>query len=69
MMGLRLREGISEEAFFHTYGQPIQSLFPKTYQSMQKKGLLEKKGDRLCLTHQGSRLANEVFVAFLEEID
>lgn len=65
IMGLRLMEGVSKQEFFNRYQESLVERFRSPLQDLTKLGLLEERGDQICLTEKGIPLGNEVFVRFL----
>lgn len=65
LMGLRLREGLSREAFRERFGQDILLRYPRLARNLSE-GLLEIAGDRLRPTRRGLLLLNYVERSFAE---
>lgn len=69
MLGLRLvQEGVSVDEFVARYGQEMMSVFGKTINQLQDKGLVawSMGGERrLRLTKRGVMVANHVFMEFV----
>lgn len=65
MLGLRLSEGVSGEAFEMRFGSTLQTAYQDQLSELQEIGLLEWHGESLVLTPQGRLLGNEVFHRFL----
>jgi oxygen-independent coproporphyrinogen-3 oxidase len=70
MVGLRLLiEGVSNKTFFETYGSPLEQVFAKQIDRLERDGLLEwdpTSGDRLRLSRRGWMLGNRVFSEFID---
>ena len=64
-MGLRLKEGISLEAFHSEYGVDVIERYGEELPRLADAGLIEIGDGRLTLTAAGRLLSNEVFVSFL----
>jgi oxygen-independent coproporphyrinogen-3 oxidase len=64
-MGLRKREGVSDETFVARYGKSMFEIYKEPINNMVQKGWLEKKGGTLFLTKDGRPLGNEVFQEFI----
>lgn len=64
-MGLRLKEGISLDAFHLEYGVDVIERFGADLPRLADAGLIEMDGGRLTLTAAGRLLSNEVFVSFV----
>lgn len=67
MMGLRLNEGVSDEAFSTRFGHAIGDVFPLALSECLEWGLIEWTNGKLCLTKFGRPLGNEVFQRFVTE--
>lgn len=69
MLGLRLiKEGVSEKRFHQAYGVLMQAEFDGEIQYLLERDLIAWKNGadrKLCLTHRGILLANQVFMEFL----
>lgn len=66
MMGLRLAEGVSVEAFKERFGEDVEAVYGRQITEVCEFGLLEKRDGALRLTDRGYLLGNEVFGRFLE---
>jgi oxygen-independent coproporphyrinogen-3 oxidase len=64
-MGLRLKEGVSLEAFRSEYGVDVVERYGQELPRLADAGLIEIGGGRLVLTAAGRLLSNEVFVSFV----
>ena len=53
MMGLRLQEGISAQAFTTRFGRRFDEIFPGLWESWVQRGAALPASDRLALTHRG----------------
>jgi oxygen-independent coproporphyrinogen-3 oxidase len=67
ILGLRLGEGVSEEAVKTRFGVDISERFRPQIEEMAGAGLMEQVDGRLKLTSRGRLLSNEVFWRFLPE--
>ena len=65
ILGLRLMDGVSLDAYRARYGHDLLKLFPAEIETSVEDGLLEHAGRRLRLTDRGRMLANEVFTRLL----
>ena len=65
MLGLRLTEGLSEEAFEHMHGVTLDQAFPGKMDRSIRAGLLRRENGFLTLTRRGMDLQNRVLVDFL----
>ncbi|SEF48344.1 radical SAM family heme chaperone HemW [Paenibacillus sp. UNC499MF] len=66
MVGLRLLEGISGDDFAAQFGVPVEEKFGGILDSLIKRGLLERAGNKIRLSEQGILFGNDVFASFLE---
>lgn len=75
ILGLRLIEGLSLEAFHQRFGRQLLDRYGPAVQELEELGLLERTpstgsgqaDSRLRLTPRGRLLANEVFLRFLPD--
>lgn len=65
MVGLRMREGVSERAFQAQFGKAITDVFARPLSKMLSAGLLEPSGDSYRLSKQGILFGNDVFGEFV----
>ncbi|ASA23642.1 radical SAM family heme chaperone HemW [Paenibacillus donghaensis] len=65
MVGLRLREGVSDEAFREQFGKSLLDIFAKPLHKMVNAGLLEHDGGTYRLSKQGILFGNDVFGEFV----
>lgn len=65
ILGLRLSEGISDAQFEARFETTPQAVFGEALDWGFREGLLERRGDRLALTPQGTLLSNELFEKLL----
>ena len=65
MLGLRLTEGLSEEAFESMHGMTLDEAFPGKMDRSIRAGLLRRENGFLTLTRRGMDLQNRVLVDFL----
>ncbi|GKV64662.1 MULTISPECIES: radical SAM family heme chaperone HemW [Sporosarcina] len=66
-LGLRKIQGVSIPHFKEKFNKPIEEVFGRPIEKMQKQGLLQVKDDHLCLTRNGIFQGNNVFEQFLLE--
>ncbi|MCR4963848.1 MAG: radical SAM family heme chaperone HemW [Firmicutes bacterium] len=64
-LGLRLRQGVDQQAFAQRYGVRPDQLYGPALKKLIQNGLLEEDGPWLRLTRRGLFLANQVFVEFV----
>jgi oxygen-independent coproporphyrinogen-3 oxidase len=67
MMGLRLREGVSNARFRRRFGQGLGEVFGRELEELAEQGLIEWGGERARLTARGRLLGNRVFGRFLAD--
>ncbi|MFD1406880.1 radical SAM family heme chaperone HemW [Kroppenstedtia eburnea] len=67
ILGLRLRDGVSQRGFAQLYGKPPETVFGSVLEDLQKRRLIRREGDRYQLTEQGLLFGNDVFAAFIGE--
>lgn len=65
MVGLRMREGISDKAFREQFDRQLEDVFGKPLQKMLSAGLLEREGGNYRLSRQGILFGNDVFGEFV----
>ncbi|MHA6530389.1 radical SAM family heme chaperone HemW [Paenibacillus sp. BAC0078] len=65
MVGLRMREGVSDRAFQAQFGKAIADVFARPLSKMLSAGLLEPSGDSYRLSKQGILFGNDVFGEFV----
>jgi oxygen-independent coproporphyrinogen-3 oxidase len=65
MLGLRLREGVSAEAFRERFGRSLDEVYGRELDELAAGGLIEWDGQRARLTAHGRLLGNQVFMRFL----
>lgn len=64
-LGLRLIKGVSEREFLTQFGIPLEEVYGTVLKKMEKQGLLERREDRIFLTHRGLDVSNYVMSEFL----
>ncbi|MBQ1318691.1 MAG: radical SAM family heme chaperone HemW [Solobacterium sp.] len=69
MMGLRLKNGISEADFSRRFGIDLHDIYGEVISRMTARGLLTDDGGRLACTEAGFPLLNSVLVEFLPETE
>lgn len=65
-LGLRLLEGLSENAFEKQFGKSIWEVYKAPLEKWINLGLLVHEGDRIYLSSYGLDVCNEVFSSFLQ---
>ncbi len=64
-LGLRMREGVSEQRFSDLFGHDINEVYGDELAGLMADGLLERKDGRVFLTARGTDLANTVMAEFV----
>lgn len=64
-LGLRLTEGVLEEAFSEQFGKPIRDVYGEVIDRFAGQGLLLQKDGRVYLTPKGVDVSNYVMADFL----
>lgn len=64
-LGLRLKRGVSGQAFFEKFGRSMEEVYPNVLEKLQEEGLLLRKEESICLSAKGTDLANYVMAEFL----
>lgn len=65
MLGLRMMEGVSEDAFFHMHGITLRDAFGAKLEKPLRQGLVTWENGCLRLTRRGMDLQNSVLVELL----
>lgn len=65
MLGLRLREGVSPEAFRRRFGKDLRGEYARAISRFENLGLLEWKNGNLAITREGLLVSNEIVSEFL----
>ncbi|MNO21976.1 Oxygen-independent coproporphyrinogen-III oxidase 1 [compost metagenome] len=65
MVGLRMREGVSDQAFQAQFGKSLQDIFAGSLNKMLAAGLIEQEGNIYRLSKQGILFGNDVFGEFV----
>lgn len=66
-LGLRKTDGIFMDAFFQTFGVPVEAVYEAVISGLVENGLLTKKDGRMFLTERGREVSNYVLAQFLLE--
>ena len=64
-LGLRLTEGVSEQAFYERFGCPLREVYDSVLQKHIKNGLLRHENGFFFLTERGLDVSNYVMADFL----
>jgi len=66
MLGLRLvQEGVADARFRAQFGVGLDAAFGAEIAGLVRRGLLERRPERVRLTPEGRLLGNQVFAEFL----
>lgn len=65
MVGLRMRDGVSDQAFQTQFGKSLEDIFAQPLHKMLHAGLLEQTGGTYRLSKQGILFGNDVFGEFV----
>ncbi len=65
-LGMRLAEGIREDAFLYRHGYTVDAKYGHLITELNARGLVSRSGGRLALTPQARLLADEIAVRFLD---
>lgn len=68
MLGLRLSEGIHEQAFADRFGVGVRERYGRILDELVSQGLLVAGAGRFALSERGVLLGNEVFSRFLSPV-
>ena len=67
MLGLRLRQGVSNTAFRRRFAMPLERAFRKAIEINKQKELILWDGEELRLSKKGFEWQNQVLLAFMDE--
>lgn len=67
MLGLRMNEGVSEEAFFDMHGITIESCYGSRLDLLESKGLLIHDNGRWRLSSRGFDIQNSILVELMDD--
>lgn len=67
MLGLRMTEGVSEEAFLRMHGVPLEQCYGERLRAQAALGLVEHTDGCWRLTRRGMDVQNSVLVALMED--
>ena len=68
-LGLRKTKGVSVQHFINKFGRNPLEIFYGKIEQLKEQELIKIEDNYISLTHQGRFLGNEVFQAFLYEIN
>jgi oxygen-independent coproporphyrinogen-3 oxidase len=68
-LGLRLNRGVDLRAVGDEFGANTLEGSRANIKDLVEQGLLNRSGDRICLTARGRLLSNEVFQSFLQSVE
>ncbi len=64
-LGLRLKNGVTREQFYNTFGIQIDGIYKNTLEHLKREGLLDTTEGRILLTEKGQDLSNYALAQFL----
>ena len=64
-LGLRMTEGVSEEAFQEYFHVSVEKIYGRVIEKYIRQGLLEKRNGRIFLSRRGIHVSNAVMADFL----
>lgn len=64
-LGLRLMEGVEEEAFFREFGCTCREVYGEVLDRLEDQGLLKEENGRIFLTSHGIDISNYCMAEFL----
>lgn len=65
-LGLRMKDGVSMEAFEKVFHTPFSAVYGKTVLDLKNEGLVQTEDERLFLTEKGFDLSNYTLAQFLQ---
>lgn len=65
-LGLRMKDGVSMEAFEKVFHTPFSAVYGKTVLDLKNEGLVQTEEERLFLTEKGFDLSNYTLAQFLQ---
>lgn len=65
-LGLRMKDGVSMEAFEKVFHTPFSTVYGKTVLDLKNEGLVQTEDERLFLTEKGFDLSNYTLAQFLQ---
>lgn len=68
MLGLRLAEGVAEDAFEQRFGVPVEAVFGDVIRSLMANGLLERSGGAYRIPAPYWPVANAIFEKFVSVV-
>lgn len=64
-LGLRMTEGVSKSEFETRFSQKIEKVFEKPLLKFKKMGMIEEKGDKICLSKRAISVSNQIMCEFI----
>ena len=65
ILGLRMTEGVSKEAFLRRYGVSVDSVYGEIVEKHKQNGLITEKNNAILFTKNGLDLSNIVLCDFV----
>ncbi len=64
-LGLRKTDGVSKTEFLNRFGENMEKVFEKPLSKFKNLGMIEEKGDKICLTQKAISVSNQVMCEFI----
>ncbi|WP_407425458.1 radical SAM family heme chaperone HemW, partial [Treponema sp.] len=64
-LGLRMTDGVSKTEFVNRFGVEMEKIFEKPLLKFKKMGMIEEKGDIICLSKKAISVSNQVMCEFI----
>ncbi|MBQ7986485.1 MAG: oxygen-independent coproporphyrinogen III oxidase [Clostridia bacterium] len=64
-LGLRMTDGVSKTEFAKRFLEDLEKVFEKPLSKFKNMGMIEEKGDRICLTKKAISVSNQVMCEFI----
>ncbi|MBR5808569.1 MAG: oxygen-independent coproporphyrinogen III oxidase [Clostridia bacterium] len=64
-LGLRMTDGVSKTEFAGRFEESLEKVFEKPLLKFKKMGMIEEKGDRICLTKKAISVSNQIMCEFI----
>lgn len=64
-LGLRMTDGVSKTEFLNRFGMEIEKVFEKPLLKFKNMGMIEEKGDRICLSKKAISVSNQIMCEFV----
>ncbi len=64
-LGLRMTDGVSKTEFAVRFGESLEKVFEKPLLKFKNMGMIEEKGDRICLPKKAISVSNQIMCEFI----